>query len=86
LTCNLFADHVARQHEIERFWLDAAGLPESCLRKSSVNAYSKYSQKKRRNKLPYGTCRICVSRTWLVQAIYGGIQEIGGFTREAWLD
>ena len=86
VTCNLFADHLARQHEIERFWLDVAGLPESCLRKSSVNVYSKYSQKKRRNKLPYGTCGISVCRTWLVQTIYGGIQEIGGFTRDSWLE
>ena len=86
VTCNLFADHCERQREIEEFWLDVAGLPASCLRKSSVNVYSKYSQKKRRNKLPYGTCRISVSRTWIVQAIYGGIQEIGGFTRDAWLE
>ena len=63
LTCNLFADHLVRQHEIEQFWLDVAGLSRSCLRKSSVNVYSKYSQKKRQNKLPYGTCRICVCRT-----------------------
>ena len=86
LTCNLFADHLDRQHEIEEFWLDVSRLPKSCLRKSSVNVYSKYSQKKRRNKLPYGTCRLSVSRTWLVQTIYGAIQEIGGFTRDAWLD
>jgi AcrR family transcriptional regulator len=86
VTCNLFADHLERQHEIEQFWFDVAGLPSSCLRKSSVNVYSKYSQKKRRNKLPYGTCRINVSRTWIVQAIHGAIQEIGGFTRAAWLD
>jgi transposase-like protein len=86
VTCNLFADHLSRQREIEQFWLDVAALPAGCLRKSSVNVYSKYSQKKRRNKLPYGTCRIGVSRTWLVQTIYGGIQEIGGFTREAWLE
>ena len=86
VTCNLFADHLERQREIEQFWLDVAGLPASCLRKSSVNVYSKYSQKKRRNKLPYGTCRINVSRTWIVQTIYGAIQEIGGFTREAWLE
>jgi hypothetical protein len=86
LTCNLFAGHLVRQHELERFWLDVAGLPESCLRRSSVNVYSKYSEKKRRNKLPYGTCRITVCRTWLVQAIYGGIQEISGFTRDAWLE
>jgi len=86
LTCNLFADHLERQREIEQFWLDVAGLPASCLRKSSVNVYSKYGQKKRRNKLPYGTCGISVCRTWIVQSIYGAIQELGGFTREAWLE
>ncbi len=86
LTCNLFADHLARQRQIERFWLDVASLPETCLCKSSVNVYSKYSQKKRQNKLPYGTCRIAVSRTRVVQNVFGAIQEIGGFTREAWLE
>jgi hypothetical protein len=86
VTCNLFADHLMRQREIERFWLDIAGLPETCLCKSSVNVYSKYSQRKRRNTLPYGTCRISVSRTRIVRNVYGGIQEIGGFTREAWLE
>lgn len=86
LTCNLFADHLRRQREIERFWLEIAGLPETCLCKSSVNVYSKYSQKKRQNKLPYGTCRVAVCRTRVVQRIYGGIQELGGFTREAWLE
>jgi hypothetical protein len=43
VTCNLFADHLDRQHEIEQFWLDAFGLPRSCLRKSTVNVYSKHS-------------------------------------------
>jgi transposase-like protein len=86
LTCNLFADHLERQQEIEQFWLDVAKLPRRCLCKSTVNTYSKYSQKKRRNKLPYGTCRISICRTWLAQTIYGGIQELGGFTRDAWLE
>ncbi len=86
ITCNLFADHVDRQREIEQFWLDLAGLPRNCLCKSTVNVYSKYSKKKRQNKLPYGTCRVAVSRTRIVQSIYGAIQEIGGFTREAWLE
>jgi hypothetical protein len=51
-----------------------------------VNVHSKYSKKKRQNKLPYGTCRVTVSRARIVQSIYGAIQEIGGFTREAWLE
>ncbi len=61
-------------------------LPDTCLRKSMVNAYSKYSQKKRRNMLPYGTCKLTVHRTRIVQTIYGGIQEYGGFERPEWLD
>ncbi len=85
LDCNLFADHVERQYEIEQFWLDALGLPQSCLRKSTVNVYSKFSQKKRQNRLPYGTVRICVHSTHVVQSIYGSIQEYGGFDRPEWL-
>jgi len=68
ITCNLFADHVDRQHEIEQFWLDIADLPRESLRKSTVNRYSKYSKKKRRNRLPYGTCRVTVCRTRVVRA------------------
>lgn len=85
IDCNLFADHVERQREIERFWLDMLDLPASCLRKSTVNVYSKYSQKKRQNKLPYGTVRVCVHSTRVVQSIYGSIQEYGGFVRPEWL-
>jgi transcriptional regulator with XRE-family HTH domain len=84
--CNLFADHLAHQHEIESFWLARLGLPPSCLRKSVVNVYSKYSLKKRVNKLPYGTCALVVYSTRIVQTIFGSIQEYGGFERPAWLD
>jgi hypothetical protein len=86
VTCNLFADHVDRQSEIERFWLDTLELDEWSLCKSIVNVYSKYSQKKRKNMLPYGTCRVAVHRTAIVQHIYGAMQEYGGFDRPAWLD
>jgi hypothetical protein len=85
LQCNLFADHVERQYEIEQFWLDVLDLPTSCLTKSIVNTYSKYSQKKRMNKLPYGTCRLSVHSTAIVQHIYGAIQEYAGFDRPEWL-
>ena len=84
--CNLFADHLARQHEIENFWLGHLELPRSALQKSAVNVYSKYSQKKRVNKLPYGTCALLVHSTRVVQTIYGSIQEYGGFERPEWLD
>jgi transcriptional regulator with XRE-family HTH domain len=84
--CHLFADHGERQREIEEFWLTALGLPSSCPGKSVVNVYSKYSEKKRKNKLPHGTCKLTVNRTSIVQAIFGSIQEYGGFERPEWLD
>lgn len=85
LDCNLFADHVDQQYEIEQFWLETLELPRSCLRKSTVNVHSKYSQKKRKGRLPYGTARVCVHSTELVQQIYGAIQEYGEFERPDWL-
>lgn len=85
VACNLFADHLARQREIEQFWLDTLDLPRSCLRKSIVNVYSKHSQRKRKGRLPYGTCRLVVCDTSVVQSIYGAIQEYAGFDRPEWL-
>jgi hypothetical protein len=86
ISCNLFADHAVRQHEIEDVWLAKLGLPRSQLRKTIVNKYSKHSQKKRQNKLPFGTCKLVVHSTQIVQTIYGSIQEYGGFERPEWLD
>ena len=67
-------------------WLEVAQLPEQSLCKSYVNVYSKHSKKKRTNRLPYGTVRVTVCRTRVIQSIYGSIQEYAGFDRESWLD
>jgi transcriptional regulator with XRE-family HTH domain len=83
--CHLYADHVDRQHAIERHWLAVLDLPDACLRKTMLNVTSKYSEKKRSNKLPYGTCKLRVHSTRIVQTIYGSIQEYGGFERAEWL-
>lgn len=50
-----------------------------------MNVYSKHSQKKRKNRLPYGTVRVCVHSTEIVQSIYGAVQEYAGFERPEWL-
>jgi hypothetical protein len=42
-------------------------------------------QRLRRNRLPYGTCRLKVCDTRIVQSIFGAIQEYGGFEREEWV-
>jgi transcriptional regulator with XRE-family HTH domain len=86
VACNLFADHLEKQREIEDIWLDVVGVPRTSLTKTMVNHYSRYSQKKRRNKLPYGTCSLTVHNTQIAQHLYGAIQEYGGFERPEWLD
>jgi hypothetical protein len=86
LYCNLFADHLEGQRDIEGYWLDRLGLPQSSLRKSTVNRYSKHSKRTRVGKLPYGTAALVVHSTQIVQTIYGSIQEYGGFERPEWLD
>jgi transcriptional regulator with XRE-family HTH domain len=86
VACNLFADHDERRQMIEDFWLELLGLPRAALTKTMVNRYSKWSAKKRKNKLPYGTCRLTVHDTRLAHILYGSIQELGGFERAAWLD
>jgi hypothetical protein len=85
LRCNLFADHAVHRRAIERHWLDALRLPEASLLDSFVNRYSKSSQKKRMNSLPYGTATLRVHSTRILQTLYGSIQELGDFDRPEWL-
>lgn len=72
------------QEEIENYWLNGLNLPKSCLRKTIINNLPK-SSKNTARKLEYGTCRLLVTRTEVVQEILGAIQEFGSFTNENWL-
>ena len=84
--CNLHADHAERLIEVEEFWLATVGLSRACLTRSTVNVLSSATRGKRTNLLPWGTCRLTVHSTAIVQHLYGAIQEYGGFDRPAWLD
>ena len=69
------------------YWLRALQLPRECLRGHTLNHRPTSSSGKKTNKLPYGVCTLRVRRsTWLVQHIYGAIQEYGGFEEPRWLD
>jgi transcriptional regulator with XRE-family HTH domain len=71
--------------EIETWWLAQLELPITSLRTATVNRPSSASRW-RRNVYVYGTASVRVDSTFLVQSIYGAIQEYGGFERPAWLD
>lgn len=71
--------------EIENWWLDRLGLPRTAVRSHTVNTYSRASKRTRRT-LPYGTVRVTVDSTFVVQSIYGAIQHYVGIKRPEWVD
>jgi hypothetical protein len=82
---NVYTNNGLSLDEIERFWLDLLNLPGSNARKHVTNHMPTSSSGQARNKLPYGVCTLRVHNTWMLQHIYGAIQEYGGFDEPAWL-
>jgi hypothetical protein len=76
ITCDLYADHLERQRAVEEFWLRVTGLDPSS-GAASENA---------RTCSLTGPLKVAVHETRLIQMVLGGIQEIGGFTPDAWLE
>ena len=71
--------------EIEAWWLAQLGLPATACAPPRSIALRRASRW-RRNVYVYGTAAVRVDSTFLVQSIYGAIQEYGGFERPEWLD
>ena len=86
LSINCFLGHGLSLEEIEAWWLARLDLPSTCLRKAVVNRPSSASKRLKGHILPYGTARISVHSTFIVQSIYGAIQEYAGIERPEWLD
>jgi hypothetical protein len=51
-----------------------------------INRVPSSSRQRRGHILPYGTARLDVHSVFVIQSIYGAIQEYAGFERPAWLD
>jgi transcriptional regulator with XRE-family HTH domain len=68
------------------WWLSRLGLPSSCARAPTVNRPSRASRLRRGHVLPYGTARVVVYSTFIVQSIYGALQEYAGIDRPEWVD
>jgi transcriptional regulator with XRE-family HTH domain len=85
LTVNCYVGNGSTATEIVAWWLRELGLPDDCARAPVVNRASRASRLRRGHVLPYGTARIAVHSTFVVQSIYGAIQEYAGFDRPEWL-
>jgi hypothetical protein len=86
LSVNCHVDAERDPAEITRWWLDRLALPPVCARAPTVNNVSVASRRRRGHVLPYGTARLAVYSTFIVQSIYGAIQEYAGVERPEWLD
>ena len=71
--------------EIEKYWLNSLGLSYISLKKTMVNKISSHSLQKRKGFCEYGTCKIAVHDTQIIQHIYGAIQEYGQFENKDWI-
>lgn len=71
--------------DIERWWLDRLALPASSLRRSMVDRTSSASKRKRRT-IARGTAHLMVYSTFVVQSIYGALQEYVGMNRPEWVE
>jgi hypothetical protein len=86
LSVNCFLGNGLSLDEIQDWWLARLELPATCLRKAVVNRPSPASKFRKGHVLPHGTARISVHSTFIVQSIYGAIQEYAGIDRPEWLD
>jgi predicted transcriptional regulator len=81
ITIHCHSNDPAEQRRIGNYWLELLALPESRLRKIQV----KQGSNTRRNMLENGVCGLRVSRSAVIQEIYGAIQEYAGFDNQTWL-
>ena len=83
---NCFLNNGLTLAEIEGWWRERLRIPLTCMRAATVNRPSSASRRRRYRVLIHGTGRLVVHSTFIVQSIYGGIQELAGIERPEWLD
>jgi hypothetical protein len=86
LAINVYTNNGLSIEEIERYWLELLDLPATSARKHMTIHMPTSSSGRARNKLPYGVCTLRVHSTWMLQHIYGAIQQYAGFEEPRWLD
>ena len=85
LSINAYTTNGLSITEIEAYWLELLDLPRTSVRKHMVNHFPTSSSGRAKRKLPSGVCSLTVHSTWMLQHVYGAIQEYAGFDEPAWL-
>ena len=63
------------EDDVHLYWVKHLNLDLSCFRKLIVPKKHKFSQVKKKGKLPYGVCHIRIHSVELLYRIYGAIEE-----------
>lgn len=82
---NVYTNNGLTLEEIENYWLSTLALPSENARKHVTNHMPTSSSGRAKRRLPYGVCTLRTHNTWMLQHIYGAIQEYAGFDEPAWL-
>ena len=82
---NCYIDNGKTIKDIENYWIKTLDINGAKINKHTIKKFVP-TARYRKNKYPYGVCTIVVSRTELVQHIYGAIQEYAGFNNNYCLD
>lgn len=72
ISLNIYTD-LHTQDDIKLYWMHKLDISDSCISVGSINNISSYSNKKRCGLLEWGTCRLMVHSTKVLQQIYGVI-------------
>jgi hypothetical protein len=87
MTLNVYTNNGLTIEQIEQHWLEVLDLPSTAVRKHMLNHMPTSSSGRAKNKLPYGVVTLNVHSTWMVQEIYGAIQDTPGLTsRPGWAE
>jgi len=70
ISLNVYTD-LHTQDEIKLYWMDKLNISDNSIYVNSINNISKYSKNKRCGLLEWGTCRLMVHSTQVLQKIYG---------------
>jgi hypothetical protein len=85
LTISCYLGNGLSVEEVEAWWSEQLELPRSRLRRTIVDRRPTSSKGVHRPLL-HGTARLSLHPTFVVQSIYGAIQEYTGIDRPEWLD
>ena len=72
--------------DVESYWSNILRIPRCLFNKTTVSRMPRISGIERQERTKYGVVKVICHKTFVIQSIYGGIQEYCGFNNLEWLN